>query len=48
MGEGWAKKMVAIFQVARHSFATSLMLNGIPVAFISQAMGHTNSVTTEH
>jgi integrase/recombinase XerD len=34
--------------LARHSFATMLKISGTPVSFISDAMGHTNTVTTEH
>lgn len=34
--------------LARHSFATMLKICGTPVAFISDAMGHTSSTTTEH
>lgn len=34
--------------LARHSFATTLKLSGTPVSFISDALGHTNSKTTEH
>ena len=35
-------------QTARHSFATTLMNNGVPVAFISKSMGHSNIKTTEN
>jgi integrase/recombinase XerD len=34
--------------IARHSFATALKIKGTPIAFISEAMGHTSSTTTEH
>ena len=34
-------------QTARHSFATTLMNNGVPLAFISKSMGHTTTKTTE-
>lgn len=34
--------------LARHSFATTLKLSGTPLAFISDAMGHSNVKTTEH
>jgi len=34
--------------IGRHSFSTSLKLSGTPVSFISEAMGHSNSATTEH
>ncbi|MBC7425838.1 MAG: tyrosine-type recombinase/integrase, partial [Bacteroidia bacterium] len=34
--------------LARHSFATTLKLNGTPVSFISEALGHSNSITTTH
>ena len=37
-----------ILNVARHSFATTLKVNGTPTSFISEAMGHTNGKTTEH
>lgn len=32
---------------ARHSFATILLQSEVPIAFISQALGHTNIKTTE-
>jgi site-specific recombinase XerD len=32
---------------ARHSFATILLQSDAPVAFISQALGHTNLKTTQ-
>jgi integrase len=35
------------FNLARHSFATMLKLNGTPVSFISEAMGHSNGSVTE-
>lgn len=34
--------------LARHSFATMLKLSNTPTSFISDAMGHTSSKTTEH
>ena len=34
--------------LARHSFATTLKLSGTPVSFFSDALGHTNIITTEH
>jgi integrase len=34
--------------IARHSFATALKIKGTPTSFISEAMGHTSSNTTEH
>ena len=34
--------------LARHSFATMLKISGTPIAFISDAMGHATSTTTEH
>ena len=37
-----------ILNVARHSFATTLKINGTPTSFIGEAMGHSNSKTTEH
>jgi integrase len=33
--------------VARHSFATTLARSEVPVAFISQALGHSNLLTTQ-
>lgn len=36
------------FGIARHCFATAQKLNGTPVAFISEAMGHSSLSTTEH
>ncbi|MBN9295390.1 MAG: site-specific integrase [Filimonas sp.] len=35
-------------ELARHSYATKLKLDGTPTSFISDAMGHSNSKTTEH
>lgn len=37
-----------ILNIARHSFATHLKISGTPTSFISDAMGHANSKTTEH
>lgn len=34
--------------LARHSFATHLKISGTPTAFITDALGHSNSKTTEH
>ena len=34
--------------ISRHSFATALKLSGTPISFISEALGHSNSATTEH
>ena len=34
--------------LARHSFATMLNINGTPTSFIKDAMGHTSSRTTEN
>ncbi len=34
--------------LARHSFATRLKIDGTPTSFISDAMGHSNSQVTEH
>ncbi|WP_304721226.1 site-specific integrase [uncultured Alistipes sp.] len=34
-------------QTARHSFATTLMNHGAPLAFISKSMGHSTTKTTE-
>lgn len=33
--------------VARHSFATILVRSGVPLAFASQSLGHTNILTTQ-
>lgn len=33
--------------VARHSFATTLLRSEVPIAFISQSLGHTNIATTQ-
>lgn len=33
--------------VARHSFATILVRSGVPLAFASQCLGHTNILTTQ-
>lgn len=34
--------------IARHSFATRLKLDGTPLSFISDALGHSSTKTTEH
>lgn len=34
--------------LARHSFATMLKISGTPTPFITDALGHSNSKTTEH
>lgn len=34
--------------LARHSFATRLKLDKVPISFISDAMGHSSTSTTEH
>lgn len=34
--------------LARHSFATMLKISGTPTSFITDALGHSNSKTTEH
>jgi integrase len=34
--------------LARHSYATRLKIDGIPTSMISDAMGHSSSVVTEH
>jgi len=37
-----------VLGLARHSFATKLKLDGTPVSFISEAMGHSSMSTTQH
>ena len=37
-----------ILAVSRHSFATHLKISGTPTSFISDAMGHSSSRTTEN
>ena len=37
---------VFIFYISRHSWATEALRQNIPVAVISQAMGHTSEKTT--
>jgi len=37
-----------ILNIARHSMATHLKISGTPTSFIGDAMGHSNSKTTEH
>ena len=34
--------------LARHSYATKQKIDGIPIGFISDALGHSNTSTTEH
>ena len=34
--------------LARHAFATRLLQKGVPVEFISRALGHSNIRTTQH
>ena len=33
---------------ARHSFATALKRDGVPISYISDALGHSNIATTQH
>ena len=37
-----------VLNLARHSFATHLKLSGTPTSFITDALGHSSSKTTEH
>jgi len=37
-----------VMNLARHSFATHLKLSGTPTSFITDALGHSSSKTTEH
>ncbi len=46
IGQKLDLKVVLRLAVARHSFATTLMLNGTPVAQIGELLGHSNSKTT--
>jgi integrase/recombinase XerD len=34
--------------LARHSYATKMKIDGVSVAAISDALGHTTTTTTEH
>ena len=34
--------------LARHSFATRLMIDGTPTSYISDALGHSSSAVTAH
>ncbi len=40
--------MPLILNLARHSYATRLKIDGIPVAFISDALGHSSGAVTAH
>ncbi len=48
IGEKLGFDVVLRLGLARHSFATHLKLSGTPTSFISDALGHSNSKTTEH
>ena len=48
IGVGLGFDVHLCINLARHSFATSHKLNGTPVSFISDALGHSSMVTTEH
>ncbi|RZL20480.1 MAG: hypothetical protein EOO89_00015 [Pedobacter sp.] len=37
-----------ILNLARHSFSTNLKLSGTPTSFITDALGHADTKTTEH
>ena len=41
-------EMPLILNLARHSYATRLKIDGIPVAFISDALGHSSGAVTAH
>lgn len=43
---GFAKPL--ILNLARHSFSTNLKLSGTPTSFITDALGHADTKTTEH
>ena len=43
---GFEEKL--ILNLARHSFATHLKIAGTPTSFITDALGHSSSKTTEH
>ena len=34
--------------LARHSYATKMKIDGCPIGFIGEALGHSNTSTTEH
>lgn len=48
IGEKLGFEESLVLNLARHSFATHLKISGTPTSFISDAMGHANSKTTEH
>jgi integrase/recombinase XerD len=37
-----------IFNLARHSYATKMKLDGVPTSFFREALGHSNTSITEH
>jgi site-specific recombinase XerD len=42
----WGEKVTTYF--ARHSYATRLKRAGVPIAYISDSLGHVNIATTEN
>ncbi|MBC7720996.1 MAG: site-specific integrase [Pedobacter sp.] len=48
IGEDLGFSVKLCLNLARHSFGTRLKLDGVSVSFISDAMGHSSSKTTEH
>jgi integrase/recombinase XerD len=47
LGEELGFEVKLTSYVARHSFATILVRSGVPLAFASQSLGHTNVLTTQ-
>jgi integrase len=48
IGKKLGFEMNLTLNLARHSFATRLKLDGTPTSFIGEILGHSNSSTTEH
>ena len=48
IGESLGFDFYITIGLARHSFATTLKLNGTNVSFISELLGHTSMKTTQH
>ena len=48
VGKALGFQMNLILNLARHSFATRLKIDGTPTAFISDALGHSSSAVTAH